>query len=450
MIDFRMKARRCLTAALGAALILSLSARAGETAKASEPPIVEPLLAGIATWAVLDEGQTLIVQKDGKLQFCDPASGKLTPIGEEKRELLQSWRIDAQTIAYEVPHGFVFMDLKSGKATDCVTGPGDYMVFGMKPGRDWFMVMVICMEEKDFGFHFHRVDGKTGRSSLIYKTGDKFGVEEYTLADDGGQLLVWTESDKQEELIRRTVDLASLKVKVDRVKREEVKSAKRPAFPLPDGSGRVVDDGNQLVLVRSGKKEALFSGPCRSWGDPDRKDHPRRLAVSRMTDTDGNGVIDRDGDQVEIWMLDLATLQKTQLADANGENIERRWSKDGRYYCFLRWTGVGKRQGDLVVNEPETGKSRTISPQNGADLVDIEDFIDPGWLLVTHHLPPKDNFDVAVYDLPGAAGTSLIRIKELLLLVRGDYKQGYSLCRLNLPARKPAAAPPQASNPETK
>jgi len=352
----------------------------------------------VSSWKVLAGGIVRVVRKDGGVRFFDPATGKAVrgPAGDrfqvslaegkitvfdpktgkvqrvhdEKKPIREVFPISRAVIGYEV-HGenFTMLHLGTGRATVCVSGGGNYEAFAVKPGRGWFMVMAIRMMPK-INFEFHRVDLRTGETSKVYETGDRFGVEQFNVTDDGTTLVVVTESGSVKTLIKRTVDMRLRTVVVENVPR----FVRRKSFPLVGAQGRVAQEKDSLFLVRGGRREDLFPGLGRAWVIPNDKNASRWLKVGHIVDSNKDGNIAReDGDWIEIWVLDLATIEKKRLADTACENIGRGWTKDGAYIVYNRIRrpkgAPGSYFGDIMLHEAVTGKTHTLRADKEANYI---------------------------------------------------------------------------------
>ena len=426
-------------------LLVCYSPASSKEAKPAQP---EPFLSNVRGWWVLDNGKILIVHKNNRLATCDINSGATKSIGKEPGSIRQLYRISKNTLGYEV-HGenFSIMDTQTGKVNVCVAGKGNYEPFGIKPNRGWFVVMAIRMSQGS-NFEFHQVDLRTRKTRRLYDTNDQYGVENFKITDDGKYLVVWTESDDVKTIIRRTVDLKTLKVKVSQTPRW------RKVYPLV-GGGRIVKQDHKLVLERKEKLKDIFPQRGRVGAIPNCKKAPRWLAVQRLTDTNNDGRISRnDGDFIELWLLDLASLKKTQLADSICENIVRGWSKDGKYFAFSRWDRPdnlkGNEIGNLVIYEPATKQRRILRPPAGKNYVSFKDFHNESWLLVRYELtsdPTRKSSSFHLLDLKKKE-TTLVAItgrsdqfkvvRRFLLSSRYNAtKRTYNLYRMPLPRRTP-------------
>jgi hypothetical protein len=399
------------------AACLSQSSQAGS----AKPRL---LIKGVGSWKFVAGGLVRVVHKDRGIVFIDPKNGaikkaedagapgtempagrryqvvheqgKIVILGrrpgavvrqvrQEKGRIAGTYRVNARTLGYEVQgKNFTILDLESGKATVCVSGAGNYKAFAMKPGRPWFMVMAIRMAPR-IDFEFYKVSASTGKATRVYHTADDFGVEKHKVTKDGKTLVVHTESEKPGLLIRRTVDLASRKVKVKRVPRaRQVQS-----YPLADGKGAVVEEKDSLFLVRGSERKDLFPGPGRAWAQPNTAKSPRWLRVQHLVDSTGDGRIAReDGDWVEMWILDLRTLKKKRLADTARENIGRDWSDDGKYLIYNRIRKSKKVAdgsiGDLMLYDAAAGKQHMIQPTEGASYASVKGWVASDQLFVNH------------------------------------------------------------------
>jgi hypothetical protein len=319
---------------------------------------------------------------EGIIRLVDPKRGTIREVCDAKARIRGVEQLDAARLVCDVADvagkGLLLLDLETGKAAICFSGAESYSTLGIKPGRGWLMVKVERTEEAET--EFHRVDLKTRKAEVIFAC--KRYVEASEVTDDGVNLIVHTDSDKEEERIRHTVDLATKAVKTEK--------ARRPAesWPQVDGQGSVVLDKHKLFRERDGQRDPFFADPCWVWAEPNRKKAARWLMVNRLVDSNHDGKLAReDGDLVEIWVLDLKTLEMKQLADAKRENIDRDWSDDEAWLVYNRLL-VSKDSkslhGYLVLYEAATGTEKELAPVGKADYVWAKGWAGPGQVFVEH------------------------------------------------------------------
>jgi len=369
-----------LVAALVAAGGAPLSSGAGE-----EPG--RKIAAGVQSWWIMDDGARVVFLDANGFHSWEEAGGRMAML-HPCRLAGAVWQVGEKHLCLQDEEGrLVLLDIKAGKAATALRGAESYEVYGIEKGRDWFIVQADRGDDNP-GKDFYRLR-LDGNSQRVYETADAHDVFAAAVSADGKGLTIWSESDDPNRMVRESVDLATGKAKTEAVGREEAAAEGEEAnFALADGKGAVVVRKGRVRLAADGKEQDLLPAGGRCWARANLAEGPTHLAVCRLTDTNGDGLLAReDGDRVELWMVDLRTGRANLLADANGENIERDWSPDGQCFPWSRWKEGGGC--DLLVYSPRDGKT-TAFPSPGKNRLWLpEAFLADGRILVAQRELPE-------------------------------------------------------------
>jgi len=370
--------------AAGVVVLLSALAGGGSAARDAKP---HQLANGVEDWWVMNGGRTLVVRKEDHFHSCPAAAGNLKLLRDVSR-VRRCRKLSEKIIGCEVRGGYALLNVAAGRAAVVATGPGRFDTFGLKPGRDAFVLMRSRSDPADFTFF--RVDPAAAKAVEVFRTKDKCAYPFIRVSDDGRRLILATPSPKADTMVQRTINLQTRKVTTKSVTRRLAQFPPGPTktYPLKQPSRRIVEKDGQVWMQIGTNMMDLFQGPGRAWCIPDRTESPTHLAVGRIVDTNKDGMIAREGgDWIEIWIVDLASGTRLRIADTTQENITRRWSPGGKYFVYNRIVvGPGKAQwrGDLVLFRKANNQPMRFQPGPNTDYVSLRGFAGENRVLISY------------------------------------------------------------------
>jgi hypothetical protein len=144
-------------------------------------------------------------------------------------------------------------------------------------------------------------------------------------------------------------------------------------FHSPDGKATVRVSSGQVLLSRRNVEGDLFTGDYTatvypSSGGP----RPRRLAIVKKT-----------GQERELYVMDLKTLDKTKLTTFTELDSVKGWSPGGRFLVAEQYSPTNlDDHGHLVVYEPARWRKTMVRPGDDQKYISLLGFVPGGWAVV--------------------------------------------------------------------